>query len=307
MRAPAGFRVAEKVVERVRELGLERGKLGIVGSWGFVNVSIPYEHWSIFKKELPEADISVETAMYEELRLIKSPEEIAFIERAAGISDRAHEALEGAIEPGKTTDNDLFNVLLSTVHSLGGRMPFGHVESAPMSEADMVYPNPYVLKRTVQPGDVVMTEVAGCYGGYGAKIWGTVFVGEPTDEYRRLFQAAGASNRAMKEAIKPGLTPEGVKESMLEPALSEGLIPRSAIHGWSNYNQDPRAGVERREGEYSISDGDYLFKEGNVFSIVGWATSPDGRRAAWCGDTGILTSEGIRCPHSYRCDEIKVL
>ena len=49
-----------------------------------------------------------------------------------------------------------------------------------------------------------MTEIAVGYGNYFGKLWGTFFVGEPTRDYKRLFNLAVSVHDRAIENLKPG-------------------------------------------------------------------------------------------------------
>ena len=97
-----GTRCELGVSARLKELGLERGRIGIVGplnaSWW--NMSLPAEARDHFDEALPDAEFRVVTDLYEQWRLIKSDEELEHQRRGAAINDVAQEAIVQATKPG---------------------------------------------------------------------------------------------------------------------------------------------------------------------------------------------------------------
>ena len=74
----AGDRNEIGIGQKLKELGLEKGRIGIVGTGPsfFRPCTIPYEHYTHFLNEFPQAEFEDVTEWYEMIRSIKSPEEI---------------------------------------------------------------------------------------------------------------------------------------------------------------------------------------------------------------------------------------
>ena len=85
-----GWDIAAAVAGRISELGIERKRIGLVGVSSFqIRFTLPSDHMETLKKELPHADIEVATDILEEIRLIKSDEELDAIRKGAAFSDAA--------------------------------------------------------------------------------------------------------------------------------------------------------------------------------------------------------------------------
>src|SRR5581483_2483649 len=100
----SGTRCELGVAARLRELGLERGRIGVVGplnaSWW--KLTLPVEARDHFAEALPEAEFRNVSEQFERWRLIKSDEEIEHLRIAASINDAAQEAVVQATRPGIT-------------------------------------------------------------------------------------------------------------------------------------------------------------------------------------------------------------
>lgn len=111
--------IVERTAEAVREKGCAEGRIGIVGISSARKVSIPWDHYEIFRAELPKAQFQIVTQMIERLGQIKSAEEIAYLERGARITESAFEAQLQAARP-EVTNHDLFTEVLAASHRAGG-------------------------------------------------------------------------------------------------------------------------------------------------------------------------------------------
>ncbi|MFH1092237.1 MAG: M24 family metallopeptidase, partial [Pseudomonadota bacterium] len=200
-----GFDLVPSVAARFKELGLEKGNIGIVGPVTTWTVhTLPYEHYKYLLETFPQANFQNAIEWYEELRIVKSEEEIRLMEKAGLLTDIAHEEIFLATRPG-VRHSDIRRVADGVANRFGGSYPFSHVSSTSMTNPQRFYPDFYPTHRTVEAGDVVMTEIALGYGVYFGKVWGTYFVGEPTAEYLKMFNlAVSVHDKAIAE-IKPGM------------------------------------------------------------------------------------------------------
>ena len=295
----AGTDLPGIIRDRVRELGCERGRLGIVGNFAWSNASIPLEHYQALTANLPRAKIEIVTPWYEEHRLAKSAEEIQFMAAGAAICDRAFDAFRQMAAPG-VTDVALHNEALRVVHAQGGRIAFGHVGSTSMREPGMTYPSFYATNRVLQRGDALMTELTGGYGGYFGKLYTTSFIGPPTPEYKVMFELAAESYQRLIAAIKPGLCGKDLAPALAGKAAEAGYKPLSFISGWSTYNSRPVLFSRRIEA----ADWEFELKPGYCLNVAGWVVSKDERMGVWVGDTVTLTDNGVRRFHRSPIDQL---
>jgi Xaa-Pro aminopeptidase len=287
------------VRDRVRELGCDRGRIGIVGNFAWANASIPHEHYQSLTTLLPQAKLEIVTAWYEELRLAKSAEEIEFMASAAAICDRAFDAFRQMAAPA-VTDVALHNEALRVVHAQGGRTAFGHVGSTSMRQPNMTYPSFYPTNRVLQRGDAVMTELTGGYGGYFGKIYTTSFIGDPTPEYKLMFELAAESYRQLIAAIKPGVCGKDLAPVLAGKAEEAGYKSLSCITGWSTFNSRPVLFARRTDA----ADWELEMKPGFCLNVAGWVVDKHERMGVWVGDTVTLTDTGVRRLHRSPIDRL---
>ena len=105
--------------ERIRELALVEGRIGIVE----VDAgSMPADDLALFAEELPNAQFDFVTDdWWRKVRLIKSAEEIVFMEKAAAIGDKVVEAIADTMKPGMT-EADLFACAYEALFKNGGEL-----------------------------------------------------------------------------------------------------------------------------------------------------------------------------------------
>ncbi len=290
-----------RVAERLKELGLENRRIGIMGESAWLGIHLPHEAHETITGALPGAEFEVLTSWYEELRLIKSDEEIALMRRVAAMTDAAYEVMVRAVRPG-VRPCDLYNDLVRASVDMGGRVCLGHVGRTPMSDPDMNYPHYYPLTTPIRAGDAVMTEVAVGTAGYSGKIWGTFFVGDPTPEYEEMFRLAVKTSDVIAAAIRPGVRTGDLTRLCPDTIQDAGYMAKTSICGWSNRNARPDV---RGDGD-RITDPDFIFEKNQCINVVGWPSDHDETRGVWLGDCCIVHREGIENPQQYPIREIHV-
>jgi creatinase len=305
-----GMDLIEALGQRLQELGLQKGSIGIVGplpSWW--SHTLPVEHDHYLKQLFPQAAFQVVSQWYENLRLVKSEEEIKLLEKAGALTDLAFEELFLATRPG-VKHSGLRRLIEGVANRFGGKYPFSHVSSTPMANPQQYYPDFYPTQRTIEAGHVVMTELTLGYGLYFGKMWGTYFVGEPTAEYLRMFELAASVHDQAIQTLKPGMKGRDVNE-WVEPFRKAGFVQvLSLVNGWSTYNHAPHAGA--LEGTAAAkrlkpADLDFVFQEGHCIGINSFPVSPDMKKGVWVGTACVMTKKGLKKFHAYPVNKVRIV
>lgn len=154
------------------------------------------------------------------LRLIKSPAEIACIEKAATLCDDAFDAALPLIRPG-ADEAEILATMQGTVLSGGGDYPannfiVGSGESALLCRAKSG-------RRKLDANDQLTLEWAGVWSHYHVAAMRTVVIGEPTERHQSLFRAATATLSAIEEILRPGHTFGDIFDKHAEIMDARGL------------------------------------------------------------------------------------
>lgn len=220
------------VIDYIMGKGLDRGNIGVV-AYGTHNTAhtLPYYSYLSLTKGLPNASFSEETTIINEMRTIKSPEEIRFLENASQIARKKVDAMIMATRPG-TTEAEIWAQMIAADISNGGEpQTFNLLTSDNVFEDDKGYK--HLLHGSEQPGaptmrpirngDLVITEFHTVYCGYMAATEFSVFVGEPPRELVEIHRACIESLKAAENILRPGNTMRQAWEAMREPAERRGF------------------------------------------------------------------------------------
>ena len=89
-------RWGENAIERIKELGLGQGTIGIAGLAGLFRAPegiILYSSVKAIQDTFPRAKLINATEMMQEIRAVKSAEEVSLLERSAGIIEKVIEMM----------------------------------------------------------------------------------------------------------------------------------------------------------------------------------------------------------------------
>lgn len=167
----------------------------------------------------------------QELRAIKSQEEIAHIRQAARIADEVMEQIRKEIQPGAIEAQLVGKI----EHLIRQVTPEGaSFEPFMMSGEDAWLPRRVVSARPLQQGELVLLDMGALYEGYCSDLTRTFAVGAVSDAQRRLFQVAWDAHQAAVAAIRPGVTAGEVDAAARQVIEAEGwaeYFPHLTGHG----------------------------------------------------------------------------
>ena len=261
------------VAKRLKELKILKGKVGIVGDSTFATESIPHDHFEDLRSKLPKVKFEPATRWYERLQAVKSREEIEWIQKGAEFTDIAMEACLKAIKPG-VKEWEVFAATWKSALEAGGAYMFQLLGSTPMNNPTMHYPWPAIgtgSNRTIRTGDIVMTEISAAYWGYAGQIIRSVAVGQPTEEYKKLYELARKAYDEIRSLLKPGNTDQDVRK-VGKIFQAEGFDYEILGHGWGQNLSHPLILREyARKTAWKFENGNVIMIEPNPYRAPGKA------------------------------------
>jgi Xaa-Pro aminopeptidase len=290
-----GYNPAERVVSRLRELGVTGGRAGLVGVNSKFSMGMPYGHHAQVRAELPELELVDVTGRFQRLRTVKSEEEIAWLRKAAELTDRAILALAEGARPGMT-DVELVALAESAYRPAGGMPRIMFLRSMAMDAPNGCLPAQNPSRRKIEAGDVIITEFSASYWGYTGQIQRPIFVAaEPTAEWQQLFDVALASYEAIRGILRPGTTEAEVIEAA-EPIRAADLeIYDDLVHGYGVDIMPPI--VDRTQLRHPPENGGARFEQDTAIVIQPNPVTPDERMGLQLGELTIVREGGAESLH----------
>ncbi len=146
----------------------------------------------------------------DDLRLVKSPAEIALLRRAAHVADVGVGAGIEAIRAG-VSDSDVMAAIQQGVAAAGGEFP---AYPTLVDARGTLHGTP--VGKLLGDGDVVYLEVSGVVRRYHCNISRTVVVGEPSPRVRELYDVVEDALRRATDALRPGTKVEEIVDLVAE-------------------------------------------------------------------------------------------
>jgi Xaa-Pro dipeptidase len=190
----------------VRQLGLDRGTLGIEKDGYFFNVS----EFDALVSAAPEAKFVNISGMVEEARMVKSNQEVEIIRKAVAIADRAVLAGIKAVEPCMT-ENDVAAEVYKVWCEEGAEYT-GLPNFIAAGYRSGVCHGTWNGRRLAKD-DWCCFEIGASKARYAGCIYRAVTVGNVDPEFRRLADTTVVALEALISAIKPGVVSEDVHEA----------------------------------------------------------------------------------------------
>lgn len=137
------------------------------------------------------------------LRVIKSPEELAYVRKAGELSDDALDAAIAETRAG-ADEGDILAAMHSAIFSKGGDYPGN--EFIIGSGADALLCRYKSGRRVLADNDQLTLEWSGTWAHYHAAMMRTLIIGEPTSRHMELYEAAKDALFAVRDAMSVGNT-----------------------------------------------------------------------------------------------------
>ena len=212
----------QKTVDVIHNKGFKGGKIGVEFNSWFLTT----KNYLQLKDKLGTACVVDASGLVEEARMIKSSQEIKYIQQACDICNRA---MEKGIEKVRVglNENDVSAAIFSEM-CLAGSEYFGtepYVASGPRAGAM----HSSWSGRVMRAGEPVLLELSGTVNRYNGALMRTVFLGKPPAVIQEWSKVCLEALSAAMDAVKPGATSEAVDEAC------RGVIERAGLY--ENYRK----------------------------------------------------------------------
>ena len=210
--------------------GLE-GKVGRVGVelGQEQRMGIPVGDYLSIANALPNVKFEDAADIIVKLRMVKTPEEVAYMQQAADITGRARQRLFDLVVPGMT-ERDVVRKLRQLILEEGGdRTSFVHlISGSPPCHTQ------HHLDRPLEKGNVLYVDT-GAYARYYTVDYARLAsLGRASNADKRAHGVLLEANDRMIEALKPGVTCAELHKIAADYIIGEGydLVPAGRMgHG----------------------------------------------------------------------------
>jgi Xaa-Pro dipeptidase len=222
------------------ERGITKGRIGVDES----NLPLQSPFWREIQQDFPNLEAVPAQDIYNEIKTVKSKEEIRRIEQATRITERAWTNALACTRRGMS-EREFEEIYHQTILSEGGRIcSWRGMYGAPIAFgrrtafADIAVPSEYQLKD----GDVIRFDGGCSYMGYPCDMGRTAVLGQPSDKLRKYWNAIFRGEDSAIANAKSGVRASSLFESATGEVRKNGIphyLRHHTGHGWGIDGYDP--------------------------------------------------------------------
>ncbi len=231
---------------------------------------------------VPGTTIKNSSHFLETMRMVKSPEEIAAIERAIQVTYRGMTELLAEVRPG-VTEYQLDGILENSFKQQGAQ----HMAFEPIIGAGEETTIGHYQKRnrSLEPGQLLLLDVGAEWNRYCADITRTIPVdGRFTHEQALIYDIVLKAQKAVIAAVKPGIT-LGELDDIARDIIREAGYVDEFFHGTSHH-----LGLD----VHDVADEGLQLEPGMVITVEPGVYLPDQKMGVRIEDDILVTEAGCR-------------
>ncbi|MGC8816300.1 MAG: M24 family metallopeptidase [Candidatus Hadarchaeum sp.] len=217
----------------------------------------------------------------QELRMIKSPEELKLLRRSAEIAVLGMNRAAELIEPGVTELEIAAEVEYRMRRAGSEGTPFPTIVA---SGDNSWLPHSTATSRKLKEGELVVVDLGAIFNGYTSDMTRT-FAISPNRRQLRILETVKAAQRAALRKIK-----DGVKAKLVDAAARE-TIRRAGYAKFFNHGTGHGVGLEIHEAPSLYPSSRDILRKGMVLTVEPGIYIPGVGGARW-EDTVLVKAEG---------------
>ena len=267
------------LADLIRERGWLGGKIGVEMD----NYYFSAAAFASLQEHLPNAVFEDATGLVNWQRAVKSPQELAYMRRAARIIEAMHEKALELIEPGLPKNQlvaEIYRTAIMGADGHGGDYP-AIVPLVP-SGIDAAAAHLTWDERPFKADEGTFFEMAGCHRRYHCPMCRTIYLGKPPQKFLDAEKAVVEGIEAALAMAKPGNSCEEVEAAWRKVINRHGIEKETRCGYPIGLSYPPDWG----ERTMSIRQGDKSILEENMtFHFI---------PAIWEKDWGLEITESFR-------------
>lgn len=261
---------------KLAELGQQAQRVGFEGDF------ITYLDFGKLQDGFKQAELLSLPNLVSYLRSVKDSSEIELIRQAVKIADKAFDEVLKTIEIGQTEEEIGLGLEFSMRRAGASGGSFEFIVASGIRSA---MPHGTASTKRVQSGEFLTMDFGAIYQGYCSDITRTVFMGDPEEKHREVYEIVLAAQRAGIQAVAPGRTGKEVD------AVARGIIEKAGYGDYFGHGLGHSVGLAIHEGPNLNKREERLLEPGMVITVEPGIYIP-----SWGGvrieDIVLVTEEG---------------
>lgn len=229
--------------------------LGAVGGAVAIDPETPYEVYERLWHALPTCTLINGREFVDALSMIKTPEELACIEKASEIVAKQLAVALAQFQLGMT-EKELSKIIAQASRELGGNGG-ALVQGGP----NTALPHGAPSDRPVQKGDALVIDTGASVEGYSTDVTRTFAVGVPTEKLLQVYSIVECAQEAGISALRVGESCESVDIAARKVIAEAGFGP------YFTHRVGHGIGLTGHEYPYLVGGNTLLLQPGMTFTV----------------------------------------
>lgn len=229
-----------------------------VSTMGFEETEVSYLKYTALKKHLRSVKLTPVRGMVEQLRVLKSPDEIRLITRAQRIAEKVFLDVRKNLNPGKTEQQIAWEIE-QLGHQYGAdTISFPAIVGFQQNSASPHHQN---SGRKLKKGDIVLIDMGMMYQGYCSDMTRMIFTKKPSafeaNIYNTVLEAQELTIKKLKAGVKGNIADKWSRDVITKAGYGE-TFGHSLGHG---------IGLEVHEAPNLSSGYEKPIPEGTIVTV----------------------------------------
>ncbi len=219
-----------------------------------------------------------------ELRTVKSPEEIDCIKKAQAIAEEAFSHILTFIKPGVTEKSIALELDFYMLSHGAEALSF---ETIAVTGKKTSMPHGVPDNTVVKQGDFVTMDFGAVYKGYHSDMTRTVAVGSVSPEQKKIYEIVLAAQKSALEILKKGVP------CKTADAAARNIIKEKGYGEYFGHGTGHGVGIEIHETPNLSPASEAVLESGNIVTVEPGIYIPD-KFGVRIEDMALITDEGYQ-------------
>ena len=216
---------------------------------GFEENYMTYAKYKFYKQIYKINDFVEAECLIDKIRMIKDEQEIEYIKKACEITDKCFEYIKEFITPGITEKFIATKIEQYYMENSDGISFKPIVASGPNSSQPHAIPT----ERELEEQDIITIDMGCKYKGYCSDMTRTIFIGEPTEEQKRIYRLVYKNQKNSIKEMTDGVNIKDISKKVVNSLDENGFNLVHALgHG---------VGLDIHEKPFIRDKNDNVLKE----------------------------------------------
>ncbi|TCT26937.1 Xaa-Pro aminopeptidase [Melghiribacillus thermohalophilus] len=242
--------IEKEVAAQINSSGLKRV--------GFEKEHMTFSTYEKYQQLLEKIDFVPVSGLVENLRLIKTEDEIKIIKEACEIADAAFDHILSYIKPG-VKEIDISNELEFFMRKMGATSSSFDIIVA--SGYRSALPHGVASEKRIENGELVTLDFGAYYKGYCSDITRTVAVGEISGELKKIYDIVLKAQLRGIGGLKAGMTAKQADD------LTRDYIQEQGYGDYFGHSTGHGIGLDVHEGPGLSFRSEQVLKPGMVVTV----------------------------------------